>query len=73
MIIKLALLTCLFYILISVILEFALAIAMSHFKVGSIVGGRFGAWASVFCAVWITSFSAAFYVAFSSVRAKLPH
>jgi hypothetical protein len=73
LIIKLAVLTCLFYIIIAVLLEIAF-ILVSNFKDGIImIRGGIGAWGILFGIVWAVSFSAAFYILHASLRAKLAH
>jgi len=71
MILKLALLTCFFYLLIAALLELTLTV-VAHVNDGVIVGGKLIAWGSAFAVVWLISFSTAFYFIHSSIMAKLP-
>lgn len=70
--IKLALLTCAFYLTIAVVLEIAFMV-LSAAKGGMMVHGGIRAWGILFGVVWLVSFTGAFYIVEASIRAKLAH
>jgi hypothetical protein len=72
LIMKLALWTCAFYLLLALLMELALFVFL-NWKGDSVgVFFRWWGWATLFGAVWLISFSGAFYIVLSGIRAKLP-
>jgi len=68
--VRFALLTCVIYLAIALLLDIAFAV-ISNYKGGAFVGGGIGLWASIFGVVWAVSFTASFYILNASIRAKV--
>ena len=68
---KAALVTCAFYVGISILLE-ALLLGLTFWKGGIVYSLNFKAWALIFCVIWLASFTLAWRVTIIPVLAKLP-
>jgi hypothetical protein len=65
---KLALVTCGFYMLAAILLEFAVLVLM-HMKGGIFFFGiSYRVWAGAFCVLWFISFSLAWRIVMSPLR-----
>jgi hypothetical protein len=71
MMIKLAVLTCAFYLGISVVMEAAL-FGLAAWKGGAGIFLLRWMWGAVFAIVWLISFSLAWHFIFAGIRTKLP-
>lgn len=69
-IIKVAFLTCAFYMILAVLLQAGLLFAAARTE-GIFIGGRL--LVAVFTVMWAASFGSAWYIVSSNIGAKIPH
>lgn len=70
LIIKVALITCAFYMGLAVLLQFGL-ILITQWTESLFVGGKL--LVSAFAVIWVVSFGLAWSIVSASIRAKFPH